>query len=148
MYFKILIFSLLFMLSNGSLFAQKKEKKAIDQVIKNYFEGYLEGNIKKLAMAFDTTSGAMIASVKDTATIQYKFNSLLKRWVENAQKKPFSEQEIKNSFYKIKKLELINENLAITTIEIKLGKNLFVDVLSLYKVNEKWKIVSKVFIKK
>jgi hypothetical protein len=144
-YFIFIIF--LFSLSLSSL-AQNKHKKEIDEVIKNYFEGYLEGNIQKLAVAFDTLSGSMIAKVKDSTTNTYKFNALLKRWVENTTKKPFSKDEIKKSYYKILSMDMVDEKMAIIKIEILLGKNLFIDALSLYKINQQWKIVSKVFVKK
>ncbi|TAE71591.1 MAG: hypothetical protein EAZ85_10635 [Bacteroidetes bacterium] len=140
---------LLFISFSLNIFAQKNiAPKEIDEVIKNYFEGYMTGNLEKLAIAFDTTAGSMFATAKDSAIINYKFATLTKRWADNATKKPFTAEEIKSSYYKIQYFDKIDDKLASVKIEIKLGKNLFIDVLTMYKINQKWKITSKLFVKK
>ena len=55
-------FLVLFCCFSGNLFAQDTQREQIDKTIRAYFEGYMTGNIQKLAIAFDTTSANLYAN--------------------------------------------------------------------------------------
>jgi hypothetical protein len=136
---------------NLQLKAQNSQHEGIDKAIKNYFEGYMTGNIEKLALAFDTTSAHLYAPKLEagkTTITPNKLHEVVKRWANNVQKKPYTESEIQQSYYKILFLDVSDEKAAIAKIEIKLGQKLYYDYLSLYKIGEQWKIVSKTFVQK
>lgn len=146
-----IIFFVLFFCFSNLLFAQDTQKEQIDKTIRGYFEGYMNGNLEKLAVAFDTTSGHLYANKVENSKstiMPHKFGNVVKRWAKNAQTKPYSEAEIKQSYYKILFLDITDDKAAVAKIEIKLGQNLFVDYLSLYKSNENWKIVGKTYVQK
>lgn len=135
----------------NSLFAQNIQREQIDKTIRAYFEGYMTGNLEKLALAFDTTSANLYAiKVEEgkSSTIAHKLNEVVKRWVKNVQNKPYTEADIKQSYYKILLLDVSDDKAAIAKIEIKLGQKRYIDYLSLYKINEQWKIISKTFVQK
>jgi hypothetical protein len=136
---KNLVFLMLFGCFSANLFAQDTQREQIDKTIRAYFEGYMTGNIEKLSFAFDTTSAHLYApKVEDNkiVVVPNKLGEVVKRWVKNAQNKPYSEADIKQSYYKILLLDVTDDKAAI------------VDYLSLYKVGEQWKIVSKTFAQK
>lgn len=134
-----------------SLKAQNTASEGIDKAIKNYFEGYLTGDMRKLTLALDTTSAHLYATKVaegKNITVAHKLNEVVKRWVSNVQKKPYSEAEIKESYYKILYLDITDDKAAIAKIEIKLGQKLYIDYLSLYRLGDTWKIISKTFVQK
>lgn len=131
--------------------AQDTDKSDIDKAIRNYFEGYMTGDMKKLVLAFDTTSAhlyAMKAEAGKSITTPHKLNEVVKRWVKNVEKKPYTEAEIKESYYKTLLLDITDGKVAMAKIEIKLGQKTYYDYLSLYKMNVGWRIVSKTFAQK
>ncbi len=146
---KNISFLMLFCCFSASLFAQNMQREQIDKTIRAYFEGYMTGNVEKLAFAFDTTSANLYATKTGEdkpVVIAHKFGEVVKRWVKNVQNKPYTEEDIKQSYYKILFLDVSDDKAAIAKIEIKLGQKLYVDYLSLYKLGEHWKIVSKIFV--
>jgi hypothetical protein len=148
---KNIAFLTLFCCFSVNLFAQETQREQIDKTIRAYFEGYMTGNMEKLALAFDTTSAhlyALKAEEGKPVVTANKLNEVVKRWVKNVQTKPYTEADIKQSYYKILLLDVTDDKVAIAKIEIKLGQKLYIDYLSLYKWGEQWKIVSKTFAQK
>lgn len=144
------IYALFFMFLGFSVFAQKKleDKDLVRQKVESYYKGYLNNDAKEIISAFDLENGHMKARQKDTATQKefvrvYPMEQVAERWIN---KKPFTDAQKAISYLKILSLDILQGELAVVKVELKAGEKLFIDYLSLYKINEEWKIVSKVFV--
>ncbi|MDX2127676.1 MAG: nuclear transport factor 2 family protein [Chloroherpetonaceae bacterium] len=135
-------------LSPKTIFAQnEKDQKLVEEKIQAYFNGYLTGDLRILYTAFDTTSGGMHRLMPDGKNdTLIHFRDLLPIWSTRAKRTPYSESDLKASRYKILKFEQFRGSLAIVSVDIQFGAKSYIDVLSLYKINGEWKIVSKVFV--
>lgn len=141
---------LLFMSLSFSAFSQKKleDKDLVRQKVESYYKGYLNNGSKEIISAFDLENGHMKARQKDTATQKdfvrvYPMEQVAERW---ANKKPFTDAQKAISYLKILSMDILQGELAVVKVELKAGEKLFIDYLSLYKINEEWKIVNKVFV--
>jgi hypothetical protein len=149
---KALVLTSLFFLYGAALFAQSSTvtsgtETAINAAIKNYFDGYLTGDLTKLAAAFDTTSGTMHRlkpSDKTDTVIQMR--DAVRIWATSAKTKPYSPEDIGRSSYKILSSDILNDELAVVKVDIQFGARRYIDYLSLYHVRGDWKIVNKVFV--
>jgi len=121
----------------------------IKQTVLNYYEGYIYADLGKLALAFDTLAGHM-KFVKAEADQAEKVgvipaNELIKRW---AGRGAFTAEQIAQSGYKIESLDILDDKLAMVKIALQAADKSYVDYLALYRVNEEWKIVNKVFVQR
>ncbi|GAB4132355.1 MAG: hypothetical protein OHK0045_15670 [Raineya sp.] len=133
-----------------SSFSQKKvdDKDLVQQKVESYYKGYLNNDAKEIISAFDLENGHLKALQKDSITKKefvrvYPMEQVAERWVN---KKPFSNAQKAVSYLKILSIDILQNELAVVKAELKAGERLFIDYLSLYKVNEEWKIVNKVFV--
>jgi hypothetical protein len=145
---KVCVLFLLFL--NFSVFSQKKleDKDLVRQKVESYYKGYLNNDAKEIISAFDLENGHLKARQKDTLTQKdfvrvYPMEQVAERW---ANKKPFTDSQKAISYLKILSMDILQGELAVVKVELKAGEKLFIDYLSLYKINEEWKIVNKVFV--
>lgn len=142
--------ALLLTLLSFATFAQKKQedKDLVRQKVESYYKGYLNNDAKEIVAAFDLENGHLKALQKDTATQKefvrvYPMEQVAERW---ANKTPFTDAQKAVSYLKILSMDILQGELAVVKVELKSGEKLFIDYLSLYKINEEWKIVNKVFV--
>lgn len=145
---KIAVFVLMFLSIHS--FSQKKQddRDLVRQKVESYYKGYLNNDAKEIISAFDLENGHLKARQKDTNTQKdfvrvYPMEQVAERWVN---KKPFTDAQKAVSYLKILSMDVLQGELAIVKVELKAGDKLFIDYLSLYKINEEWKIVNKVFV--
>ncbi len=143
-YLTILLLLLPFLMN-----AQEKsnEVQAVVEVIENYFDGYVDRDLDQLQLAFDTENGAMkVATKTEDGQEQYEnvfFKELIPRWAARA---PFSDEVRNNSSLKILTLDITADQMAVAKIEMKIGDTIYIDVLSIQKLNQVWKITNKMFV--
>ena len=126
---------------------QRNEINAITEIVENYYYGYLYGDSEKLNQAFDTENGAMkLISTADngneTADNIY-FKDLILRWTS---REKFSQEILKNSSLDILEIDEVNGKIASARIRMKVGETVYIDILSLHKMNLQWKITNKIFM--
>jgi hypothetical protein len=96
-----------------------------------YVEGLRKGDINLLNSAF-AADGQFCYLVKDKLTCK-KFSEVLSSWVKQPDAKVMG---------KIMKSD-VTGNMGLATYELKFGGNTFRDILTLYKIENTWKIITK-----
>jgi hypothetical protein len=137
---------LLFSLHN---FSQEKTTTIdeIQQTIQNYYDGYIDRDINKLNKAFDTENGTMkIPIIKNDKTNGFKnayFKDLMPIWGNRAK---LSEEILKKCALQILNIDVVDAEIASSKISMKVDTVTYIDILSLQKINESWKITNKIFV--
>lgn len=136
-----------FLFFSFGLLVQAQDKKLIKEALDNYFQGYIQNDSVILQKSFELDYGHMKGISKNKlfqdSLWTRNFDVVVRRW---ATKTPFTDAQKKKSYYKILSLDIVEEKMAVVKIKIQLGDRLFIDYLSLYKINGIWKIVNKIFV--
>ena len=136
------LISLLLILSSFPLagLAQDDDYSEIQNTVRNYVEGWRNGDEKQLSKAFDYDAGVVLWI--DSKEKPEKLRSMT--LYDLAQKvKPHENYGIG---YTIESLNVIDAELATITVKIPLQNNYYIDCLQLQKINGNWKIVLKSFV--
>ena len=124
-----------------------KEQALITETIENYFYGYLYGDSDKLNKAFDMENGAMkVVSKSDIGKEVVEniyFTDLIPRWVS---REKFDRKTTDNSSLEILNIDEENAEIASAKIRMQVGEKVYIDILSLHKINGDWKITNKIFL--
>ncbi|MCU0437515.1 MAG: nuclear transport factor 2 family protein [Raineya sp.] len=130
-----------------TLFVYAQDKRLIQEALDNYFQGYIENDSVILKKSFELQHGHMKGVMKSQASQDSlwarNFDGVVRRW---ATKTPFTDVQKKKSYYKILSIDIVENKMAVAKIKIQLAERLFIDYLSLYKINGTWKIVNKIFV--
>lgn len=142
----IAIFFLFFSLHS---FSQQKRTSVddIQQTIQHYYDGYIDRDIDKLNKAFDTENGTMkIPITENTKTIGFKnayFKDLMPIWGNRAK---LSKEVLKNCALQILNIDVVDAEIASAKISMKVDTVTYIDILSLQKINDVWKITNKIYV--
>lgn len=127
--------------------AKSDEVQAVVEVIENYFDGYVDRDLDKLNLAFDTENGAMKVRSKTAegqeAYQNVFFQDLIPKWAARA---PLSNEVRDNSSLRILTIDITDGQMAAAKIEMKIGDTIYIDVLSIQHFNQEWKITNKMFV--
>ena len=129
--------------------AQTKEQtiSAISATVQNYYDGYIERDINKLNAAFDTLNGIMkVPSLKNDKVIGYKnvyFKDLMPKWGNRAK---LSAKVLQNCSLEILTVDVVDNSIASVKISMKVDTVTYIDILSLQKINDHWKITNKIYV--
>lgn len=129
--------------------AQEKSQDIADitATIENYFDGYVERDIDKLNQAFDTQNGAMKVLTKADNDIEraenHFFKDLMPKW---GARKKLSDTTLKNATLHILNIDVVAGKIGSAKISMKVGDTTYIDILSLQKMNEDWKITNKIYV--
>lgn len=136
-----------FLFFSFGLLVQAQDKKLIKEALENYFQGYIQNDSVVLQRSFELHNGHMKGVFKNSSSQDSlwarNFDVVINRW---ATKTPFTDAQKKKSYYKILSLDIVEEKMAVAKIKIQLADRLFIDYLSLYKINGVWKIINKIFV--
>ncbi|WP_299334065.1 nuclear transport factor 2 family protein [uncultured Psychroserpens sp.] len=114
--------------------------------IQNYFDGYIERDIVKLNNAFDTENGTMKVPVningKITAYENKYFKDLMPQW---GSRDKLPEAVLNNCALHILNIDIDNSKIATAKISMKVDDITYIDILSLQKINDNWKITNKMY---
>ncbi len=138
-----------FLMFTIATIAQEKNNEIalITETIENYFNGYMQSDEEMLMQAFDTENGAMkVLSSKDEGNAKAEnipFKDLVQRW---SSREKFSQEILKNSSLEIIEIDEVDGKIASARIRMKVGDTIYIDILSLQKFNEMWKITNKIFL--
>jgi hypothetical protein len=121
---------------NLSVQAQS-EDEAVKTCVNNYLEGVLKGDTARLNRAFHPT--AMLRSINtNTGALQ---DIPVRRFVATT---PAGGIQTKGGSTKLVSYSYIGVS-ALATVELRFGEFKYVDLLSMLKFGDDWKIVSRVF---
>ena len=119
----------------------------ITKTIENYFNGYMQSDEEMLLKAFDTENGAMkIISNADQGNEKAEnipFKDLVQRW---SSREKFSQEILDNSSLEILEIDEVDGKIASARIRMQVGDTVYIDILSLHKMNGQWKITNKIFL--
>ncbi|MDP5092260.1 MAG: nuclear transport factor 2 family protein [Polaribacter sp.] len=131
------------------MFSQTKDDtlQAVKNTIENYYNGYIFRNYTLLEKAFDTENGTMkVPVLKDEKVIGFEnhfFKDLIQKWGNREQ---LSEDIIKNCALTILNIDIVDQKIASAKISMKVDTITYIDILSLQKINQNWKITNKIFV--
>ena len=121
--------------------------ESISNTIQNYFNGYIQRDSVQLYKAFDSENGVMkVPSMNSDGTEQVDnvyFKELLPKW-SNRDKLPQS--VLDDSELKILNIDVSESEIGSAKILMKVGDDTYIDILSLQKINEEWKITNKIYL--
>ena len=138
-------FALIFFMSLSAQ-NQNNETEMITETIENYYYGYIYGDSDKLYQAFDTENGAMkiISSEGENEVAEnIQFSELVQRW---SSREKFSQEVLDNSSLEILEIDEGDGIIASARIRMKVDETVYIDILSLQKLNKEWKITNKIFL--
>ncbi len=146
--FKNCVF-VIFTLVSFSVFSQNQSNdiQLITTTIENYFEGYIERDISKLNQAFDTVNGTMkVPFIADDGTENFEnkyFKDLMPIW---GSREKLSQSVLNNCALKVLNMDVEEGKIATAKISMKVDHTIYIDILSLQKMNGIWKITNKIYI--
>lgn len=139
-----LFFACLVLLASFSLYASEETEAIKNTVTSAYVEGiHIEGNLDKIRAGFHPDF-TMTMMGKDGGVRKVELADWMKRIEEGNKKKTGDEPKpnVEHSFTLVD----YNGNAAVARVELhRDGKHVFTDYLSLYKFEDGWKIVAKIF---
>lgn len=145
-------FSLIVLLTVVSIhtgLAQDKvdELSLVKTSVENYFQGYIHRDLARLELAFDTENGTMKLPYQTESGEQgFKngyFKEIVPKW-GNREKLPAA--VLAAAKLEIWNINVVSAKMAIATIQMEVGDKVYVDVLSLQKMDAQWKITNKMYI--
>ncbi len=124
----------------------QNETKAVKSTIQNYYDGYIDRDIKKLNKAFDLEKGTMkVPILKDEKVIGFNnlyFKDLVLKW---GNRKKLSPEILQNCGLKILSIDIVDDKIASAKISMKVDTITYIDILSVQKIKGKWKITNKIY---
>ena len=128
-------------------FAQNQtDIEAITATITNYYEGYVERDINKLNEAFDTKYGTMKVPVDNNDLSQgflnRYFSEVVPKW---GNRKKLDAKTLANCKLEILNIDVESAKIASGKMLMKVGEITYIDILSLHKIGDKWKITNKIY---
>lgn len=145
--FKVTLFIALFL--SISLMSQNKENEVVEitKTVQNYYDGYIYRDLSKLNKAFDTVHGTMKVPIKqDNKITGYKnvyFKDILPIW---GNRKKLENSILENCALTILNIDIVDATIASSKISMKVDDNTYIDILSLEKINNSWKITNKIYV--
>lgn len=122
------------------------EIKAVKSTIQNYYDGYIDRDIKKLNKAFDLENGTMkVPILKDEKVIGFNnlyFKDLVLIW---GNRKKLSPEILQNCGLKILSIDIVDDKITSAKISMKVDTITYIDILSIQKIKGKWKITNKIY---
>lgn len=120
---------------------------SITSTIENYFFGYIQRDGDLLDKAFDMENGAMKVPVTNEQGIQTVENNYFKELIPKwASREKLPEDVRSESELNILAIDIVDGEIGSAKISMKVGEITYIDILSLQKINQEWKITNKIFV--
>jgi hypothetical protein len=116
------------------------EIKAVEQVVWTYLDGLYEGDTKKLGSVFHAVSH--LYSVNDKGAVQDLPRT---QWLEMVQGRPAPKAKGLSRTDRVVSIDMSGPETAFVKVECSIHPRYFTDYLTLLKLKDGWKIVSKTF---
>jgi hypothetical protein len=124
--------------AGGSLAEDTPEEEAIRGVLEDYIVGWREGDAERLSGAFASEGAIMwVGSEEGRQVLQsMTFGKAVARGKSNPSY---------GLSWSVQSLDVVDSHVAVTKLDISRSGGSYVDFLTLYKIDGKWKIVNKAF---
>ncbi len=141
-----LLFTLLLTLP---AFSQEKsdDLALVKTSLEHYFQGYIHRDLARLELAFDTENGIMKLPVTtETGEEGFEngyFKEIIPKW---GAREKLSEAVLAKANLEVQSIDVVSAKMAVAVIRMEVGDKVYIDVLSLQKMNARWKITNKMYI--
>lgn len=119
----------------------------IQKTIQNYYDGYIDRDLSKLNLAFDTENGTMKVPILENDKIvgyeNHYFKNLMPKW---GNRDKLSEKILQNCALQILNIDVVDEQIASAKMSMKVDALTYIDILSLQKIKGIWKITNKIYV--
>jgi hypothetical protein len=115
------------------------DRKAIEAVIRTYFDGLYEGDADKLAQAFHPTS--VLTSEQDGTLQVLPYD----KWLDLVRSRPSPKAKSLARADEIVSIDQSSPTSAFVKVKCQIPPRYFTDYLSLLKIDGRWQVVQKVF---
>lgn len=115
---------------------------SVHTVINSYFEGARTATSAPFEKAWELENGRMVfVRRKDgvDGVVSVPIRDAIKRWTS----RPADE-----SWGKVLSIDIVDGRMAVAKVEMLYRGHIYIDLLSLYKINGDWKIVNKLFVRR
>lgn len=120
---------------------------AIQETIQNYYDGYIFRDFEKLKKAFDLENGTMkVPELQDKKVVGFKnryFKEVVPKW---GNRKKLPQETLQNCKLTILNMDIVDDNIASAEISMKVDTVTYIDILSLQKIENTWKITNKIYV--
>ena len=145
---KLAVTASLFVLSFSTIAqGSAHDIQSITTTIENYFYGYVYRDSVQLYKAFDYKNGVMKVPSKGEGGNEYVdnvyFKELLPKW---SAREKLPQVVLDNSELKILNIDVAEGVIGSAKIWMKVGEDIYIDILSLQKINQQWKITNKIYL--
>ena len=147
MYKKLVLILVILFAQLGYTQDSKKDIDGVKSAIQHYYDGYINRDITKLNKAFDTIHGTMKVPIEENGKVigfrNRYFKEVVPKW---GNRKHMPKEILDNCALKIISIDLTDQKIASAKIEMKVDTITYVDVLSLHKIKDEWKITNKMYV--
>ena len=119
--------------------ATDADRGAISALIKTYLDGLYEGNAEKLASAFHSTS-ALAQTVDGKLQVTPRDT-----WLEAVRNRPSPQSKNLGRHDEILSIDIAGPTMAFVKLRCAIPPRYFTDYLTLLKLRDGWRVVSKTF---
>jgi len=129
----------------NTLWADEKnadDESAVRAAVESYFEGARTGTAGPFEKAWDLETGRMVY-VRERDGVEALHSVPIREAIKHWTAGPPGE-----SWGKIQSIDMIDGKMAIANVEMLFHGTIYLDLLSLYKVDGTWKIVNKTFVRR
>jgi len=113
--------------------------RAIEQTVQVYFDGLYEGDASKIASAFHEVSHLYVANGSEVTDLPRE------KWLDMVRSRPSAKSQNLPRRDRIVSIDMSGPETAFVKVECQIPPRYFTDYLSLLKLGDKWRVVSKTF---
>lgn len=130
-------------------FGQEKadDLAAVKTSVENYFQGYIHRDQARLELAFDTENGTMkLPATTEAGEEGFEngyFKDIIPKW---GSREKLPKEVLAQAKLEVHSIDVVSAKMAVAVIRMEVGDKIYIDVLSLQKMNAQWKITNKMYI--
>lgn len=113
--------------------------RAIEKTVQTYFDGLYEGDADKIASVFHTVSHLYVANGSEVTDLPRE------QWLKMVRERPSAKSQNLERRDRIVSIDLSGPETAFVKVECQIPPRYFTDYLSLLKLGNQWRVVSKTF---
>lgn len=145
--FSLLVFVSVMSIQTGFGQENADDLAMVRTSVENYFQGYIHRDQTRLELAFDTENGTMKLPISSEAGEEGfengYFKEIIPKW---GSREKLSKEVLAKAKLEVHRIDVVSAKMAVAVIRMEVGDKVYVDVLSLQKMNTQWKITNKMYI--
>lgn len=113
--------------------------RAIEKTVQTYFDGLYEGDADKIASVFHSVSHLYVANGSEVTDLPRE------QWLKMVRERPSAKSQNLERRDRIVSIDMSGPETAFVKVECQIPPRYFTDYLSLLKLGQDWRVVSKTF---